>query len=72
MLFGVLFSNKSTITESLLLSISSNRPLWKNGTCYHSASLTAVLTNDVVVLLVLYSNRVDSVVQQQGGNTEHI
>src|SRR5258705_12836765 len=60
MLFGVFFSNKSTLTESLLLSISSNRPLWKNGTSYHSASLTAALTNSVVVLLVLHSSRVDT------------
>jgi len=58
--FGVLFSNKSTITENLLMSISWNRPLWKNGTSCRSASLTAALTNGVVVLLMLYSNRVDT------------
>jgi len=52
-LFGALFSNKSVITENLLLSISWNRPLWENGTSCRSASLTAALTNVVVVLLIV-------------------
>jgi len=42
MLFRALFSNKSTITENLVLSISWNRPLWKNGTSCRSASLAIV------------------------------